>query len=120
MKRRTLVSLLIAGVVAALAPPAILVGEERVIGRSVQDRPITVEVIGTGPVDVIIVGGIHGGYEANSIALARRFAEHYREESSRLPDRFTLHVIDNMNPDGLHLITGGVRVEEFDFRAVDA
>src|SRR6056297_3364910 len=103
MKRRTLVSLLIAGVVAALAPPAILVGEERVIGRSVQDRPITVEVIGTGPVDVIIVGGIHGGYEANSIVLARRFTEHYRE-TSRLPERFTLHIVDNMNPDGLHLV----------------
>ena len=94
--------------------------QERVIGRSVEDRPITVEVIGNGPVDVIIVGGIHGGYEANSIALARRFAQYYRDSPARLPERFTLHVIDNMNPDGLDLITEGTPLEDFDFRAVDA
>lgn len=43
-----------------------------VIGRSVEGRPITVERVGSGPIDVLIVGGIHGGYEANSIVLARR------------------------------------------------
>jgi hypothetical protein len=65
------------------------------------------------------VGGIHGGYEANSIRLARRFATHYRENPGRLPDRFTLHIIENMNPDGLARITGDAPVDEFDFRAVN-
>ncbi len=114
---------LVRGAVAAALLTASLFAvsaQEQVIGRSVEDRPITVEVIGDGPIDVIIVGGIHGGYEANSIALARRFTQYYRDDPTRLPERFTLHVIDNMNPDGLHLITQGTPLEEFDFRAVDA
>lgn len=89
------------------------------IGRSVQGRPIDVTVIGDGPLDVIMVGGIHGGYEANSVLLARRFIDYYRADQSRLPSRFTLHIIDTMNPDGLHRVTGGVPAEEFNFRAVD-
>lgn len=91
----------------------------REIGRSVEGRPITVTVIGSGPVDVLMVGGIHGGYEANSILLAREFIEYYQADPSRLPARFTLHVIDNMNPDGLHLVTGGAPPETFNFRAVN-
>ena len=100
----------------AQAPPA---GEREIIGRSVEGRPITASRIGSGPVDVILVGGIHGGYEANSILLARRFAEHYRGALDELAPEFTLHVIENMNPDGLYRITGGADPAEFDFRAVN-
>ncbi|MFP4565538.1 MAG: M14 family metallopeptidase [Spirochaetaceae bacterium] len=90
-----------------------------VIGRSVEGRPITVERVGSGSVDVLIVGGIHGGYEANSIVLARRFLEYYSEHPQELPEEVTLHVIDNMNPDGLHRVTGDTPIEEFDFRSTD-
>ena len=103
---------------AVFAPGPALYGQE-VIGRSVEGRPITVERVGDGPTDVLVVGGIHGGYEANSIALARRLLEHYRENPGELPEGFTLHVIDNMNPDGLYRITEGAPVAEFDFRAVN-
>jgi hypothetical protein len=89
------------------------------IGRSVEGRPITVQTVGTGSTDVLIVGGIHGGYEANSIALSRRLLEYFRETPDALPAQFTLHVIDNMNPDGLYRITGGTPIEEFDFRAAN-
>lgn len=109
--------------IAAIAFLALLPGIAEAqpfeIGRSVQDRPLYAEVFGDGPLDVIIVGGIHGGYEANSIALARRFADRYRADPALLPERFTLHIIDNMNPDGLNLITGGVPLEEFDFRSTN-
>ena len=105
--------------VAAILLPALAEAAPVEIGRSVEGRPIVVETFGDGPVDVVIVGGIHGGYEANSIALARRFADHFRTRPDLLPDRFTLHIIDNMNPDGLFAITGGVPVSEFDFRAVN-
>ena len=91
-----------------------------VIGRSVEGRPISVVRLGSGPRDVIIVGGIHGAYEANSIALSRQFIQYYRDNPGALPARFTLHVIDNMNPDGLARITGDTPLESFDFRSVDA
>ena len=90
-----------------------------VIGRSVEGRPISVRTVGDGPRSVLVIGGIHGGYEANSIRLARRLFEHYRAEPARLPADVTLHVIDNMNPDGLHRVTGGTPVDEFDFRSAN-
>ena len=90
-----------------------------VIGRSVEGRPITVERVGDGPIHVLVVGGIHGGYEWNSIVLARRILDHYRARPEKLGTGFTLHVIDNMNPDGLHEVTGGTPIGEFDFAGVD-
>ncbi|MFN2312197.1 MAG: M14 family metallopeptidase [Spirochaetia bacterium] len=120
MRQQIIPVLIFALFSAALLQPAIAAGQEQIIGRSVEGRPIRAHVIGDGPVDVIIVGGIHGGYEANSIAIARRFLAHYGDDPQRLPERFTLHVIDNMNPDGLYHVTGGTPLEEFDFRAVDA
>ncbi|MFW5737366.1 MAG: M14 family zinc carboxypeptidase, partial [Spirochaetota bacterium] len=105
-------------VVLTLGLPARDLAAE-VIGRSVEGRPITVERVGDGPTQVAVVGGIHGGYEWNSIVLARRILEHYRTRPEELAGAFTLHVIDNMNPDGLHEVTGGTPIDEFDFSAVD-
>ena len=109
---------LVALALLPVAAPAQQAGNGRgaeIIGRSVEGRPISVERVGSGSVDVLIVGGIHGGYEWNSILLARRFLEHYRENPEALPRHVRLHVIDNMNPDGLFRITGGTPIEEFDF-----
>lgn len=108
-------------VILFVGAPAAASAQEtgRIIGRSVEGRPIRVVTIGSGPIDVILVGGIHGGYEANSIRLARRFVRYYQDDPTRLPPRFTLHVIDNMNPDGLLRITGGAPLDTFDFRSVD-
>lgn len=89
------------------------------LGTSVDGRPITVERLGTGEQDVLLIGGIHGGYEWNSILLARQVTSHYRGEPGALPEPFTLHIIDNMNPDGLARITAGVSIEEFDFSEVN-
>ena len=90
-----------------------------VIGESLEGRPIAVERVGNGPLDVLVIGGIHGGYEHNSIVLARRLLEYFRQDPERLPAAFTLHVIDNMNPDGLHRVTGGTPIAEFDFRGAN-
>ncbi|MFW5814400.1 MAG: M14 family metallopeptidase [Spirochaetota bacterium] len=105
-------------VVLTLGLPARDLAAE-VIGRSVEGRPITVERVGDGPTQVAVVGGIHGGYEWNSIVLARRILEHYRTRPEELAGAFTLHVIDNMNPDGLHEVTGGTPIDDFDFPGVD-
>jgi len=89
------------------------------IGRSVEGRPITVRRVGEGSKDVAIVGGIHGGYEANSILLTRELYEHFAANPAQIPAIITLHFIENMNPDGLHRVSGGVPVEVFDFQTVD-
>lgn len=116
-EHRFLAALLFAA--AAVVLPFGAVAQPFEIGRSVEDRPILAETFGDGPLDVVMVGGIHGGYEAQSIALARRFADRYRSMPELLPDRFTLHIIENMNPDGLFAVTGGAPIETFDFRSAN-
>jgi predicted deacylase len=59
--------------------------------------------LGRGPAVVILVGGLHGGYEANSVVLARRFVDYFQQEG-RLPDDLTLYVIPDANPDGTALV----------------
>jgi hypothetical protein len=92
-----------------------LSAEVETLGESVEGRAIAVERLGDGSRHMLLVGGIHGGYEWNSILLARQVADHFRNEPRRLPGEFTLHVIDNMNPDGLARVTGGTPIEDFDF-----
>lgn len=89
------------------------------LGESLQGRPVTVDRIGDGNRPLLLVGGIHGGYEWNSILLAREVANHFRANPDSLPGQFTLHIIENMNPDGLHRVTGGAAIEELDFSGVD-
>ncbi|MFP4549221.1 MAG: M14 family metallopeptidase [Spirochaetales bacterium] len=120
LTRRLLVTLcfgFLAAVFAQELPETVDNVEE--IGRSVEGRAIVVRRLGAGSKHVIIVGGIHGGYEANSILLTRELFEYYAANPEEIPVDLTLHFIENMNPDGLYRVTGGVPVEQFDFRSAD-
>ena len=70
------------------------------IGFSVAGRPIDVYTFGSGDREYLIVAGIHGGYEANTIALANEMIKYLNENSEVIPHDATLHIIRNMNPDG--------------------
>jgi len=70
------------------------------IGRSVGDRPLEVFRFGEGPRELLIVAGIHGGYEWNTIALADELIERLQSEPARLPDDVTLYILRALNPDG--------------------
>jgi murein tripeptide amidase MpaA len=54
----------------------------------------------------LFVGGIHGGYEWNSILLAYEMADYLKGNPSVIPANLTVHIIPNLNPDGLFLATG--------------
>ena len=77
-----------------------------IIGNSVELREIEAYTFGTGETDVLFVGGIHGGYEWNSILLAYDMIDHFAEASTVIPADITVHIIPNLNPDGLFLATG--------------
>lgn len=77
-----------------------------VIGQSVQGRPIEAYRIGTGTTDLLLVGGIHGGYEWNSTLLAWEMIDHYQANIDTVPAAVTLHIIPSLNPDGLALVVG--------------
>ncbi|HMK07870.1 MAG TPA: M14 family zinc carboxypeptidase, partial [Anaerolineales bacterium] len=88
---------------AATLPPATPTaaeGDPFVIGRSVGGRPLEVYRFGDGPRQLLIVAGIHGGYEWNTIALADELIERLRGEPDMIPEDVTLYLLRAMNPDG--------------------
>jgi predicted deacylase len=82
-----------------------------IIGYSVSGRPLEVYRFGQGERQVMIVAGIHGGYEWNTIALADELITHVNENQEIIPSDVTLFILRNMNPDGdarAHTIEGRV------------
>jgi predicted deacylase len=84
-----------------------------VIGTSVGGRPLEVFRFGSGPRELLIVAGIHGGYEWNTIALADELIERLKAEPARVPGEVTLYLLLSMNPDG------EARSHSYDGRAND-
>jgi len=89
-------------IVAHTPTPFVLTGGNRatVIGYSVSGRPLEVYTFGRGPNQRMIVAGIHGGYEWNTIALADELILHINENPDVIPDDITLYILRNLNPDG--------------------
>ncbi|GAB4460823.1 MAG: hypothetical protein Kow0070_17570 [Anaerolineales bacterium] len=72
----------------------------KIIGLSHGGRPIDVYTFGEGEREYLIVAGIHGGYEGNTIGLANELIRHLIDHPEVIPSGVTLHIIRNMNPDG--------------------
>jgi murein DD-endopeptidase MepM/ murein hydrolase activator NlpD len=81
--------------------PTPAAGSEQVIGQSVQGRPIVAERVGQGPIKVVLVGDIHGEYEANTHLLAEQLLAHFQAHPEEVPEEVSLWVLPTMNPDGL-------------------
>jgi hypothetical protein len=71
-----------------------------VIGFSVEGRPLEVYTFGQGEIEDMIIGGIHGGYEWNTIALADQIIKYVSENPDTIPGDVTLYILPDMNPDG--------------------
>ncbi len=76
-----------------------------ILGPSVEGRDIELHTFGTGDTHVLLVGGIHGGYEWNSILLAYEMIDHIHSNPTYVPESFTVSIIPNLNPDGLYAAT---------------
>ena len=72
----------------------------RIIGRSVEGRPLEVYTFGDGPRLVMVVAGIHGGHEWNTIALADELIAEIAMDDTFIPTGTTLFILRNLNPDG--------------------
>lgn len=77
-----------------------------VIGASVEGRSIEAVTFGTGDTHLLFVGGVHGGYEWNSVLLAYEMIDHLKANPDLVPEDITLSIIPVLNPDGLALVTG--------------
>lgn len=78
----------------------------KVIGSSVEGRDIEAYIFGEGQHKVMFVGGIHGGYEWNSVLLAYEFIDYFTENPSSIPENVSVAVIPSANPDGVYRVVG--------------
>jgi hypothetical protein len=82
------------------ATPAALWEGPITVGHSVQGRPIEVWRFGRGPNQYLIIAGIHGGYELNTIKLADELIAYFSQKPDSIPTDSTLFILRSMNPDG--------------------
>ncbi len=80
--------------------PIPAVENPRVIGYSFLEAPIQAYRIGSGPRARLVVGGIHGGYEGNTIELVQKFVDVLIDHPESVPSEITLYLIPCANPDG--------------------
>jgi hypothetical protein len=78
----------------------------QIIGLSTQDRKIESYTYGNGKTKLVFVGGIHGGYEWNSVLLSYQFMDYLKNNPSVILSNLSVTVIPNINPDGVFVVTG--------------
>jgi hypothetical protein len=71
------------------------------IGLSAEGREIHARRFGSGPVRIVLAGGMHGGWEANTVALMEGLIAHFEANPGDVPPDVTLYLIPVVNPDGL-------------------
>lgn len=89
---------------------------EETIGRSVEGRTIKSYTYGDGSTHLLFVGGVHGGYEWNSVLLAYEFMDYFDENPSAIPSDVKVTIIPSANPDAVFDVVG----KEGRFVAADA
>lgn len=78
-----------------------------VIGKSVEGRDITAYHYGTGTTtELLFIGGIHGGYEWNTVLLAYQAMDYLKDNPKTIPANIKVTIIPVMNPDGLNKVVG--------------
>lgn len=77
-----------------------------VIGTSVLGRTIEAYTFGAGDTRLLFVGGVHGGYEWNSVVLAYEMIDHFSDNPALIPDDLSVTIIPSLNPDGVFVATG--------------
>ena len=90
---------------ATEAPPRTPDSGWQVIGQSLQGRDIRRRTVGSGSRTVLWIGGIHGDETEGMIATAR-LPEAFLADPARA-GRVTLHLIEDLNPDGRAAETRG-------------
>ncbi|MFO7585057.1 MAG: M14 family metallopeptidase [Anaerolineales bacterium] len=84
----------------SVTPMDMSAANRRAIGYSVEGRPLEVFRFGSGPVSKLIVAGIHGGYEYNTVRLADEFIGYLNDHPEAIPSDTSLYILRNLNPDG--------------------
>lgn len=70
------------------------------IGTSIKGNNIEVMQFGNGPIERMIVAGVHGGNEWNTTALADELIAYLKKNPQIIPADRTLYILRLLNPDG--------------------
>jgi hypothetical protein len=89
-----------------LEPAPTALPTELVLGHSAGGRPIFAYRFGHGPATLALVGGLHGGYEWNTILLGYAVEEYLATHPAAVPSSLTVWLIPSANPDGQYAVTG--------------
>jgi hypothetical protein len=65
--------------------------------------------LGRGPIERALIGGLHGGYEWNTVTLMTETLDYLTANPDVIPAQVTLYVIPVANPDGLAAGTDRIR-----------
>ena len=76
------------------------------MGLSTGGYPLEVYRYGDGPIPVLLIGGIHGGYEWNTILLAYELIDFFELNPNFLSPQLTIYIIPSGNPDGQVRVVG--------------
>jgi len=76
----------------------------KVIGYSVEGRKIESFKYGKGEKEIVLVGGIHGGYEWNTVFLAYKLMDYLDQNPDAIPEGIAVTVIPSLNPDGMYRV----------------
>jgi hypothetical protein len=70
------------------------------IGYSGEGRPLTAVRFGSGARVLLLVGGIHGGWEGNTVMLANQLIEYFTANPQAVPPGVSVVIVPVANPDG--------------------
>jgi hypothetical protein len=83
-------------VVTATALP-----EAFIFGFSAGDRDLIAYRFGTGSRVIMLIGGIHAGFEANTVTLMDEFRQYFTVNPEMIDAEVTFVIVPSLNPDGL-------------------
>ncbi|MEL7435371.1 MAG: M14 family metallopeptidase [Chloroflexota bacterium] len=86
--------------VPSLTPTATPLPESFVFGTSVEGRQLIANRVGTGEHIILLVGGIHAGFESNTITLVQQLQRHYENNPAEIASDVTFLFVPVLNPDG--------------------
>ena len=76
-----------------------------IIGKSVEGRNIEAYTFGKGEIKILFIGGIHGGYEWNTVLLANNMVNYFKSNTEELiPENLSVLIVPSLNPDGIYKV----------------
>lgn len=99
------------------SPTEVTFAASFVFGQTVAGRDLTAQRYGSGSQILMLVGGVHGGWETNTTELMNELIEHFGQNPGDLFPDTSLIIIPALNPDGA--VRGRVLEGRFNDHQVD-